>query len=410
MRILFHHRIASRDGQAVHIEEMIAALRRQGHETILVGPASFGATKFGGSNRLVDLIKRIIPGAVYESLEIAYNIKAFLRLSAAVRRHRPDVIYERFSLFLFAGLWMRRLSGVPLLLEVNAPLYQERARNDGLRLHRLGRWAQTRLWNRVDHVLPVTGVLAGMVSAAGVAPARITVIPNGIDPDRFSAIPDTAAAKQALGMPPRMVIGFTGFVRGWNAVHRLIDFVAVNHASFDLHILVVGDGPARESLQDHARARGVADRLTIAGIVARDDVGRHIAAFDIAVLPGLTPYSSPLKLFEYLQLGRAIVAPDTENIREILTDDQDALLFDADQDGSLEQTLLRLCGDAALRTRIGQAARQTIATKSLTWNRNAERVAAIAQAAIAQVAIAQADRGRSARRPAAPANMAGKRI
>ncbi|WP_428488846.1 glycosyltransferase family 4 protein [Rhodopila sp.] len=410
MRILFHHRIASRDGQAVHIEEMIAALRRQGHETILVGPASFGATKFGGSNRLVDLIKRIIPGAVYESLEIAYNIKAFIRLSAAMRRHRPDVIYERFSLFLFAGLWMRRLSGVPLLLEVNAPLYQERARNDGLRLHRLGRWAQTVLWNRVDHVLPVTGVLAGMVADTGVAAARMTVIPNGIDPDRFSAVPDPAAAKQALGLtsqmgPSRMVIGFTGFIRGWNAVHRLIDFVALHHARFDLHILVVGDGPARESLQDHARARGVADRLTIAGIVARDDVARYIAAFDIAVLPGLTPYSSPLKLFEYLQLGRAIVAPDTENIREILTDGQDALLFDADQDGSLEQTLLRLCADAGLRARLGEAARQTITTKSLTWNRNAERVAAIAQAA-----IAQAGRARSAHRPAtaAPANAASK--
>jgi glycosyltransferase involved in cell wall biosynthesis len=407
MRILFHHRIASRDGQAVHIEELIAALRRQGHDTVLVGPASFGSTEFGSSNPLVDFIKRFIPGAVYESLEIAYNIKAFLRLRAAVRRHHPDVIYERFSLFLFAGIWMRRLSGVPLLLEVNAPLYQERAKNDGLRLHRLGRWAQRSLWNRVDHVLPVTGVLARMVSDAGVPRSRITVIPNGIDPDRFSAIPDTDAAKLELGMSSRMVIGFTGFIRGWNAVHRLIDFVALRHAQFDLHILVVGDGPARESLQDHARARGVADRLTIAGIVARDDVARYIAAFDIAVLPGLTPYSSPLKLFEYLQLGRAIVAPDTENIREILTDGQDALLFDAGQEGSLEETLVRLCSDLALRERLGNAGRQTITAKSLTWNRNAERVAAVAE-----VAIVQAQRHRPAAPLAtpAPADVGSKRM
>jgi len=147
MRILFHHRIASRDGQAVHIEELIAALQRQGHETILVGPPGLLATAFGGSNPLVDRIKQAIPGALYELLEIAYNVKAFLRLRAAVRLHRPDVIYERFSLFLFAGIWMRRLSGLPLLLEVNSPLYEERARNDGLRLHRLGRWAQRVLWN-----------------------------------------------------------------------------------------------------------------------------------------------------------------------------------------------------------------------------------------------------------------------
>jgi glycosyltransferase involved in cell wall biosynthesis len=375
MRILFHHRIASRDGQAVHIEELIAALQRQGHETILVGPPGFTATAFGGSNPLIDRVKQAIPAALYELLEVAYNIKAFLRLRAAVRRHRPDVIYERFSLFLFAGIWMRRLSGLPLLLEVNAPLYEERAKNDGLRLHRLGRWAQRLLWNQTDAVLPVTGV----------PPACITVIPNGIDPRRFGSVPGIEEAKAALGLPPRIVLGFTGFIRGWNAVHHLIDFVAAHRDRLDLHILVVGDGPARDSLQDHARTRGVADRLTISGIVRRDDVARMTAAFDVAVLPGLTPYSSPLKLFEYLQLGRAIVAPDTANIREVLTGEKDALLFDVARDGAMEEALLRLCGDAALRRRLGEQACRTITEKSLTWDRNAERVVAIAEATIRHV-------------------------
>jgi glycosyltransferase involved in cell wall biosynthesis len=388
MRILFHHRIASRDGQAVHIEEMIAALRLQGHETILVGPPGFETTEFGDSNPFVDRIKRLIPGALYELLEVAYSVKAFLRLRSAVRLHRPDVIYERFSLFLFAGAWLRRLSGLPLLLEVNSPLYEERAKNDGLRLHRLGRWAQRMLWNRADHVLPVTGVLARTVAEYGVPASRISVIPNGINPERFGAVPGIDAAKVALGVPPRLVLGFTGFIRGWNAVHRLIDFVALQRDRFDLHILVVGDGPARESLQEHARSRGVADRLTISGIVGRDDVARHVAAFDIAVLPGLTPYSSPLKLFEYLQLARAIVAPDTENIREILTDGQDAVLFDTEADGDLEAALLRLCGDPALRERLGNAARSTIIAKSLTWGHNAERVVAIAETLIGQAGTA----------------------
>ncbi len=382
MRILFHHRIASRDGQAVHIEEMIAALQRQGHETILVGPASFATTGFGSSNALVDEIKRLIPAVLYEALEVAYSAKAFLRLRAAVRSHRPDVIYERFSLFLFAGIWVSRLSGIPLLLEVNAPLYEERAKNDGLHLHRLGAWAQRLLWNRADHVLPVTGVLARIVTEYGVPRSRITVIPNGINPERFGAVRDAETVKTALGLTGRLVIGFTGFIRGWNAVHRLIDFVASHQDRFDLHILVVGDGPARQSLQQHARARGVADRLTIVGIVPRDDVARYIAAFDVAVLPGLTPYSSPLKLFEYLQLGRPIVAPDSENIREILTDGENALLFDTIREDAMEVALLRLCNDPVLRAQLGDRARHTIAAKSLTWSRNAERVVATAEAVI----------------------------
>ncbi len=380
MRILFHHRIASRDGQAVHIEELIAALRRQGHETLLVGPPGFASTGFGGSSRLVDGVKRLIPGALYELLELGYNLKAFGRLRAAVRAYQPDVIYERFSLFLFAGMWVRRLTGIPLLLEVNSPLFEERAQNDGLRLHALGRWAQQALWRRADHVLPVTGVLARTVAAYGVPAARISVIPNGINPERFGAVPERAAAKAALGVPQRLVLGFTGFIRGWNAVHRLIDFVAA-HQALDLHVLVVGDGPARPSLEAHARALGVGDRLTISGIVERDDVARHVAAFDVAVLPGLTPYSSPLKLFEYLQLGRAIVAPDMENIREILTDGVDATLFPPEIEGALEAALLQLCEDEALRERLGMAARRTISEKSLTWHSNARRVAEIADVA-----------------------------
>ncbi len=113
MRILLHHRIASRDGQAVHLEELHAALKRAGHQTLLVGPASFEATGFGGSNWLVDRIKQALPGSVYELLEVAYNLKAYLRLRAAVKAFKPDVIYERFSLFLFAGLWLRRTRRLP---------------------------------------------------------------------------------------------------------------------------------------------------------------------------------------------------------------------------------------------------------------------------------------------------------
>src|SRR4051812_26283681 len=129
MRILFHHRIASRDGQAVHMEELIAALQRAGHETILVGPPGLTGTEFGSSNQLVDAVKRVAPGAAWELAELAYNLRAWQRLRAAVREHRPDVIYERFSLFLLAGLCVRHETGLPLLMEVNSPLFEERAEN-----------------------------------------------------------------------------------------------------------------------------------------------------------------------------------------------------------------------------------------------------------------------------------------
>jgi glycosyltransferase involved in cell wall biosynthesis len=378
LKILFHHRVASRDGQSVHIEELTGALAAQGHEIVMVGPSAWSQTGFGGSNALIDRIKQALPGAAFELLEIGYNVPAFIRLWRAVRRHRPDVIYERFSLLLFAGVWARRLCGVPLLLEINAPLFEERARNDGLKLAGLGRWAQRMLWNNADMALPVTEVLAGMVRDYGVPAARIAVIPNGINPARFVGAPHNAEAKRALGLDG-LVLGFTGFIRGWNAVDRIVDVVAAHGERLGLRALVVGDGPAREPLLAHAAKLGVADRLAITGVVERDAVAAHVAAFDIAVLPGLTLYSSPLKLFEYMYLGRAIVAPDTPNIREILTDGEDALLFAVDQPGAMEAVLLRLCEDAELRVRLGAAARARTLTAKLTWAHNAERVAGLAR-------------------------------
>lgn len=378
---MFHHRVASRDGQSVHIEELTEALAAQGHDIIMVGPNGWSQTGFGGSSAVIDRVKRALPAAAFEVLELGYNVPAFIRLFRAVRTHRPDVIYERFSLLLFAGIWVRRLTGVPLLLEINAPLFEERARNDGLKLAGLGRWAQRMLWNNADVAMPVTAVLAGMVRDHGVPSGRIAVIPNGINPARFDGAPSRGQAKRTLGLDG-LVLGFTGFIRGWNAVDRIVDVVAEHHARLGLRALVVGDGPAREALVAHAAKRGVADRLTITGVVERDAVRAHVAAFDIAVLPGLTPYSSPLKLFEYMYLARAIVAPDTANIREILTDGENALLFAPDQRGAMEAALLRLCEDAPLRARLGAAARARIDSARLTWAHNAERVAGLAEMAM----------------------------
>jgi glycosyltransferase involved in cell wall biosynthesis len=387
VKILFHHRIASRDGQAVHLEELIDALRAQGHEVVLVGP-SLNRTRFGGASGFVQWIKDTLPASLFELIEIAYNVPALFRIDRAVRRHSPDVIYERFSLFLLAGIWVHWLRGVPILLEVNGPLYEERSKNDGLALRRIAKRCQGTIWRAVDYVLPVTGVLAAMIQGYGVPSERVAIIPNGINPARFGIIPETAAAKAALSLPAGIVLGFTGFVRQWHALDRVIDFIAQNGDRLDLHFLLVGDGPAREELIEYARARGVAHRFTVTGVVERDDVARYVAAFDIALQPGITEYASPLKLFEYMYMARAIVAPATANIREILTDGHDALLFDPTVAGALAPALLRLCEDGALRARLGQQARTTIVEKSLTWHANAERVARLCEALVARPRVA----------------------
>src|SRR5262249_3154918 len=123
---------------------------------------------------------------------------------------------------------------------------------------------------------------------------------------------------------------------------------------------------------------GVAHRVTFAGIVPRDRVAMHVAAFDIALQPRVVPYASPLKLFEYMALGRAIVAPDAPNIREILVSEESALLFDPAAPDGMRRALDRLAGDAELRRRLGAGARRAVVERELTWDGNARRVIALA--------------------------------
>ena len=377
MKILYHHRVGSKDGQYVHIAALVAALRECGHELIVVGPTAYESLQFGEQRNLVASLRARLPKWLYELLEVGYSVLDFLRLLRAVRRHRPAAIYERYNLHLLSGAWARALLRLPLILEVNAPLAEERGRYGGLALPGLARRLESYVWRSADFVLPVTGVLAGHVTAAGVPAQRIRVVPNGADRE-FLEAHDRDAAKAQLGLAHRTVLGFTGFVREWHRLERVLELIA-QHRGRDWHFSVVGDGPARPSLEALAARLGIADRVTFTGVVERARVPAHVASFDVALQPDVVPYASPLKLIEYLAMGRAIVAPAAANIREVLEHERNALLFDPADDAAFAAAIVRLCGDAALRARLGAEARATIDRRGLTWSANAATVTALFQ-------------------------------
>lgn len=358
---------------------MIAALRGLGHEVIVVAPAAAEKAEFGDDAGAVAWLKRHMPRFIYELMELSYSFLAYRQLARAVRDHKPDCLYERYNLFQPAGVWIKRRYRLPLLLEVNAPIFAERARYDGISLKWLARWSERFTWCNADVVLPVTRVLGDMVQQNGVASERIVVIPNGINTERFRVSPDTDAAKHALRLDGHLVLGFTGFVRDWHGMDKVIDFIAHDGAKAHCHLLVVGDGPARTGLEQQAKRLGVADHVTFTGVVQRDDVASYVAAFDIALQPAVVAYASPLKLFEYLALGRAIVAPNQPNICEVLVDGENALLFDPQDEFGLVQVIKRLMADEELRQRLARNAAETIAKQDLTWAGNARRVTALAE-------------------------------
>ena len=375
MRILYSHRIQSHDGQSVHIEEMVAALRAAGHEVMVVGPGFYVRSGFGAESRAVALARRLLPAAAAELAELAYNLPAARQLARAAASFRPDLIYERYNLYYLAGAWLARRRCVPFYLEVNAPLAEERSRFGGIGLAPLARAAERRVWRAADRVFAVTSELGRRITQEGVPAERVAITPNGVDPSRFPPRP-------AAGKDGALVLGFIGFARPWHGLDAVIRGIA--EAGPDLSLVVAGEGPACAELERLARSLGCERRVRFAGLTRRDAVPSLLAGFDIALQPRALPYASPLKLFEYMAAGCAIVAPDQPNISEIVAHGESALLFDPDRPEAMWQAIARLAGDPALRLRLGETARAEILRRDFTWAGNAARVIAAAEADLAR--------------------------
>lgn len=380
MRVLYHHRIGSKDGQYVHIQELQCAMRAMGHEIVPVEPSQFRARQFGSDAGIVEGVRRTIPKSAHELLELGYALIDYLRIRRAILAHGPDCIYERYNLFTPSGAWAKRRFDLPMILEVNAPLFEERSKFGGIALKRLARWTERTVWRTADYVLPVTGVLAEHVGRAGVDGSKIVIIPNGVNLDQFRHSLDKGEAKRRLGIEGKLVLGFTGFIREWHGLGRALAVLAKHGTRFGLHLVVVGHGPGRAALDEQVKALGLERSVTMTGVVDRSEIASYVAAFDIALQPSVVPYASPLKIFEYLAMGKATIAPDLPNIREILTHDVNAVLFAPDDDEAFGDAVARVCRDEALRQRLGQAGHRLVLDRDLTWGGNARKVMELFQA------------------------------
>lgn len=377
LKILYHHRVAAQDGQSVHIKELTAAFKALGHELIFVGP-SLRPKEFGAESNLLALTRRILPQFAQELLELLYGYRAYSKLKKAFQTHKPDILYERHNLFLPAGAKLKSKTGIPYLVEVNAPLSEERAKYSGLQLRSLAKNMETATWRAADMTFPVSDVLADKLRDAGVDEANITVMHNGINHQDYEAI-DKKKVRKKYGLEGRVVLGFTGFLREWHRLDHVISMIANFPEETSPHLLVVGEGPAVSSCKQLAAELGIENRVHFAGFKGRSDIPEYLAAMDIALQPAVTDYASPLKIFEYMESSLAIIAPDQPNIREILTHRENALLFDPQDFAAAEDEILQLVTDTRFRKKLGNAAKATIIERQYTWRDNATKIIEIAE-------------------------------
>jgi glycosyltransferase involved in cell wall biosynthesis len=304
--------------------------------------------------------------------------------AAAAVSPRPDAVYQRYALGSFAGLELARRLQVPLILEFNgSEIWAERQWGSGnVPFADALAALERRNVHDASLVVVVSQVLKDDLVADGVDPDRVLVNPNGVDVDALAGVRalDPPAWRARLGRAEAPTVGFVGTFGLWHGVRLLPAIIeAVRAARDDVRWILVGSGALFDEVRAEISRRGLDDRVELTGMVPRAHAVELLGACDVCVSPhvpnpdGSRFFGSPTKLFEYMGLGRPIVASDLEQIGEVIDHERTGLLCPPGDAQAAADAVLRLLGDPDLRRRLGHAALEEART-TYSWDAHGRRI------------------------------------
>ena len=329
------------------------------------------------SNRMLSLWRWAMP--------LAYIITLLLFTGRAIKeinRFGADVVVvaNGSPLLGVVGLLCARLSGRRLL--VGCPDWMTAyaaglsgRKMDSLRLVFMNA-VEMQLYRWADAVFTVTVFLERVLTRYGVNPSRVTVIPNGVDTREFSPMVDGSDIRRRYGLGTGCVILLSGHLEDWAGVSLIHDLAKkLYNESPDSRVLLVGTGSSIASLLEKLSRDNLARMVIYAGLQPFEQMPRFNSACDIAVCVfprTLTSHAaSPLKIFEYMGAGKAIVATRVAGTAEVL-DENTAIIVPPDDAAAICDAVVMLCRDPLLRARLGANARAR-AERSYSWKSLSER-------------------------------------
>jgi glycosyltransferase involved in cell wall biosynthesis len=382
MNIVYHHRTQGTGAEGVHIGHVIKGLRDIGHSVVTVSPNNEDPTKTGGDNpyekkqslkaRLFHFLSRSLPQVLFEVLEILYNFTANSKLNTAAKKGKIDFLYERNAFFLFAGARFSKRHNIPFIVEVNEIVGEHRVRDQFF--VKLAKRIETSVFEQADAIIVVSTFLKQKIAQIGVPEDKIHVIPNAADnalfnPDKYSK------EKRSLYKidDNDIVLGFIGWFVAWHNFDLLIQALSELNKTRTVHLMLVGDGVLKEQIAAKARSLDCEDKLIFTGAIKHAEIPAFVQAMDICIIPGSNAYRSPIKLFEYMAMGKPTVAPALEPIEYVTKHKSNAMHFTPDDPQSLVNAIKILAESDTLRAEIGSKARNTIQTHHL-WIHNSQKV------------------------------------
>ncbi|MBN2406658.1 MAG: glycosyltransferase family 4 protein [Elusimicrobia bacterium] len=327
--------------------------------------------------------------------ELFYNIYSCRRYRSLIKEYGPDVIYHRYRGLTYFVVRLAREMGIPLILEfnsfdswkikhwsVNIGIIKQICRNTVK--YGIVKIIERYNLKNADMIVTVSEVLRKDLIDMGIPEKKILVVPNGVDTAKFS--PENTdpekirRLKEKLGIENGCIVaGFTGTFGPWHGIPQLteaIETISKNRLSGKVHFLIIGDGDLKKDMVKKLQSY---DKVTFTGEIPYTEITDYLAVCDILMSPhnphpdGREFFGSPTKLFEYMAMGKGIVASRLGQIGDVLEDNETALLVEPGNVEELVRGILRLAEDAGLRERLGKRARE-IAISKYTWDGNAKKI------------------------------------
>lgn len=276
-----------------------------------------------------------------------------LRIARTAREHRADLLHlNNLTEVQSDGIIAARLLGIPCVAHSRA--------------HPDARLRSARLLNSLpDHHIAISASVRDAIFATGVAPDKVTVVPNAVDLTRFRPGPPDARLRHELGLPAEgPIVGHIGRIVPWKGQLEFLEaFARVAAANPSAHALLLGDrsdgGEAYErGVAQRAEAPDLEGRVSLLGF--RRDVADVMRLCRVIVHSSTSPEPFGRVIIEAMALGIPVVAADTGGPVEIIEDGASGHLVDPRDTEALARAVQRLLTDQDLHAGVSARASERV--------------------------------------------------
>ncbi len=311
------------------------------------------------------------------------------RFYEACRRQLPNysVCHEYAGLLSIGCALAAKRTKTPYVLTVDADLQLETSfvGKSFSRFERwLSRWETQFTYKTADKLICVSNpTKERLVSLWGVEAEKIVVIPNGVDLARFGQSHDPKAIQEKYQLGDSPVVGFVGGFQPWHGLDNLlVSFEKLQHQLPDARLLLVGDGEIRPALEEQAEVLGISDKMTITGFIDHEQIPEFLSVMNVATIPypklPEEMWFSPLKLYEYMAAGKAIVASDSGQIGQVIRDGKNGRLVESGNIDQLVQAIAQLLTNPTEQVRLGNNAKAQ-AMQRHSWENHIDKLVQVYQ-------------------------------